>query len=109
MASSVSVVLDGTKLTTWEEFHDECSTTFGFPGFYGRNRDAWIDCLTDIDGGLTRADLQTKEDLLISIENSSTWVTQAPAVVTEFVLLVQDVNIRFKETGLAKKVAVVFC
>lgn len=109
MASVVSVVLDGTKLTTWEEFHDEYATTFGFPAFYGRNRDAWIDCLTDIDGGLTHADFQTEADLLISIENSSTWVTRAPGMVTEFVQLVEEVNLRFKEAGLAKKLVVVFC
>jgi RNAse (barnase) inhibitor barstar len=109
MTATIQVILNGRQLTTWEEFHDECATTFGFPAFYGRNRDAWIDCLTDIDGGLTKAECQTEADLLISIENSSTWVTQAPAMVTEFVQLVQDVNMRFKEAGLAKKVAVVFC
>jgi Barstar (barnase inhibitor) len=107
--SLAQVVLDGNQLATWDGFHTECATVFSFPAFYGRNRDAWIDCLTDVDGGLTQANLQTEEDLLISIENSSTWVTQAPLMVTEFVLLVQAVNLRFKEAGLAKKVAVVFC
>ncbi len=107
--SFAQVVLDGNQLVTWDGFHAECVTAFGFPSFYGHNRDAWIDCLSDVGGGLTRSELQTEAHLLISIENSSTWVTQAPAMVTEFVLLVQDVNIRFKEAGLAKKVAVVFC
>ncbi len=107
--SFAQVVIDGNQLVTWDGFHAECVAAFGFPSFYGHNRDAWIDCLSDIGGGLTKAECQTEVDLLVSITNSSAWVTQAPAIVTDFVLLVEEVNRRFKEAGLAKKVAVVFC
>jgi hypothetical protein len=30
-------------------FHNVFKTMFGFPDFYGRNMDAWIDCMTSID------------------------------------------------------------
>lgn len=29
--------------------HDEFHRAFGFPPFYGRNMDAWIDCMTSLD------------------------------------------------------------
>jgi hypothetical protein len=33
-----------------DSFHDVSAATFGFPAFYGHNVNAWIDCLTNLDG-----------------------------------------------------------
>jgi RNAse (barnase) inhibitor barstar len=44
------VRIDGTQLCDWDSFHTVFATTFGFPGFYGRNMDAWIDCMTSVHG-----------------------------------------------------------
>jgi len=33
-------------ITDWASFHDVFMHTLGFPDFYGRNMDAWIDCMT---------------------------------------------------------------
>ena len=38
-----------SQITDWETFHDTFAQALGFPGFYGRNMDAWIDCLTSAD------------------------------------------------------------
>ena len=35
---------DMPKITDYETFHDVFAEIFGFPGFHGRNLDAWIDC-----------------------------------------------------------------
>jgi hypothetical protein len=35
-----------TKIADWESFHMTFAATLGFPGFYGRNMNAWIDSLT---------------------------------------------------------------
>lgn len=43
------VNIDTRKITDWGSFHSFFATTFGFPDFYGRNMNAWIDCLTYID------------------------------------------------------------
>jgi RNAse (barnase) inhibitor barstar len=40
--------------------------TFGFPDFYGRNMDAWIDCMTDID-------VENNEQAMIAI---APWLTK---------------------------------
>jgi RNAse (barnase) inhibitor barstar len=37
------------NISDWETFHDEFNRVFGFPAFYGRNMNAWIDCLSYID------------------------------------------------------------
>lgn len=39
--------IDGSILANWEKFHDFFEKTFDFPGYYGRNMDAWIDCMSD--------------------------------------------------------------
>ncbi|WP_306016584.1 barstar family protein [Oceanicaulis sp. MMSF_3324] len=33
------------ELRDWASFHEACAKKFGFPDYYGRNRDAWIDCM----------------------------------------------------------------
>ena len=43
------VSLDCDRITDWPSFHDECARVFGFPDFYGRNLDAWVDCMTSLD------------------------------------------------------------
>ena len=51
------VNLDTSRITDWDTFHTVFAEVFGFPDFYGRNMDAWIDCMTyldDPDAGMTR-------------------------------------------------------
>jgi Barstar (barnase inhibitor) len=37
------------RIIDWNSFHDVFSELLGFPEFHGRNMNAWIDCLTDVD------------------------------------------------------------
>ena len=39
--------VDGKLLTDWEQFHDFFERAFEFPGYYGRNMNAWNDCMSD--------------------------------------------------------------
>ena len=41
--------IDANKIVDAESFHSEFASAFGFPAFYGRNMDAWIDCLSCLD------------------------------------------------------------
>ena len=56
-------MLNGSKITDWKSFHDECAAVFGFPDFYGRNMNAWIDCLTYVreGDGMSRYELGPDE------------------------------------------------
>ena len=41
--------IDSNRIKNRDFFHDCFSKAFGFPYFYGRNMDAWIDCMTSLD------------------------------------------------------------
>jgi hypothetical protein len=43
------VKIDCRQIQDWRSFHDIFAATLGFPDFYGRNMNAWIDCLTYVD------------------------------------------------------------
>ena len=41
-------VIDGAKITSRDSLHDSLSRQLSLPEWYGRNRDALYDCLTEI-------------------------------------------------------------
>jgi hypothetical protein len=81
----------------------------GFPDFYGRNGNAWIDCLTYIDegDGMSRFVLQPQEILTIEVTHSDTFRSQAPDVLAGLVSMVQFVNYRFVERGKMQRLRLV--
>lgn len=42
------VDLDLAPIKDWNTFHDLFAATFHFPSYYGRNMDAWVDCMSDV-------------------------------------------------------------
>jgi RNAse (barnase) inhibitor barstar len=40
------VRIDTQLITDWASFHDVFARIFEFPDYYGRNMNAWIDCMT---------------------------------------------------------------
>jgi RNAse (barnase) inhibitor barstar len=43
------VQIDASRITDWPSFHSVFAEACGFPSFYGRNMNAWIDCMTSLD------------------------------------------------------------
>lgn len=43
------VQIDTRRIADWDSFHGVFAEALGFPGFYGRNMNAWIDCMTCLD------------------------------------------------------------
>jgi hypothetical protein len=46
--------------------------SFGFPRFYGRNMDAWIDCMTELDdpdAGMTSVHGSASDPLILLLDN----------------------------------------
>ncbi len=43
------IKIDADAIIDWETFYDVFANIFGFPDFYGRNMDAWNDCMTHLD------------------------------------------------------------
>ena len=62
------VRLETTKITDWASFHQVCYEAFGFFDGYGRNMNAWIDCMSSLDEeGMTKFFLRKEEMLQIEI------------------------------------------
>ncbi len=52
-----TIKIDVTKISDWDAFHDVFSKSFNFPEYYGRNMNAWIDCIDEFTNELTLIDL----------------------------------------------------
>ncbi len=96
-----SANLDGTKIRDWDSFHDECQQVFGFPEFYGRNMDAWVDCLSYLrdDDGMTHFQLNEDERLEIVINHAELMRKQAPDILEEITYCIGGINERYEDYG----------
>jgi hypothetical protein len=66
------VEVSGTELIGVAAFHDTFSRVFGFFDGYGRNMDAWIDCmgyLRDPDAGMSKLHLGATDILTILVRD----------------------------------------
>ena len=100
LANMVSV--DCLKITDWETFHDEFAATFGFPNFYGRNLDAWIDCLTSLDkpeDGMTSIHATQDQTLTLQLENVVPFRENHPDLYAAIIKSAAFVNWRRLEVG----------
>ena len=43
------IKLDTRRIRDWTTFHEVFAEVFGFPSFYGKNMNAWVDCMTYLD------------------------------------------------------------
>jgi len=104
------VHLDGDSITDWDTFHSVCAEKFGFPDFYGRNMDAWIDCLSYINegDGMCRFVLEQNELLLIRVANTKHFNERVPDVFSSLVECTAFVNQRLLDAGDEPRLAIVF-
>ncbi len=88
--------LDGKQMLDWSSFHTECANVFGFPPFYGRNMNAWIDCLTYVreGDGMSRYTLGPEDFLTIEVLNSEILRHTAPEIYDALVECTNFVNDR---------------
>jgi hypothetical protein len=104
-----SVTLELATVSDWESFHDQCMEVFGFPSFYGRNMDAWANCLS----GLTKGDnkcrfsLDSREYLIIHLAGFESFLNRAPEISMALVRASLDVNRRYLAEGEMPRIALV--
>ncbi len=70
----------------------------GFPKFYGMNMDAWIDCMSDIGGGMTSSKLNTSEPICIEFLNAEDFNKRTPEMMHDLINCVTSVNQHFSKT-----------
>jgi len=72
MNNSHTITIDGSKINSYESFHQVFKEAFGFLDGYGMNMNAWIDCMGDIheDTGMMKVTLKRDVSLIIEIQNT---------------------------------------
>lgn len=95
------VTIDATLISSWDSFHELFKATFGFPEFYGRNMDAWIDCmsyLNDEGSGMTTLQLEKGDTLVIELVGAETLKQKCPEIYLALFECTAFVNSRIIES-----------
>lgn len=89
------VRIDTQNIKDKQGFHKEFKNVMGFPDFYGMNMDAWIDCMSDINGGMTKPILNTNEPICIELTETEDFNKRLPGVMDDLIECTAFVNQRF--------------
>ena len=106
----MEVKIDFSKIKDWDTFHKVFAETMGFPDFYGKNNNAWIDCMSYIDdkeAGMSKIVVEPGESLDIVVSGTGRAIESASEVFLGFMEVVADVNQRFIESGTQTRLNVV--
>lgn len=96
------IAIDCHRIVDRATFHDVFAAAFGFPDFYGRNMDAWIDCLTcidDPDAGMTNVFVPAGSVLAIELIGAGDLASRSRDLYDDIVSGSSFVNWRRIEQG----------
>ena len=68
------VRVDAAGICDCNSFHSAFALAFGFPSFYGRNMNAWIDCMTSLDSpadGMTSVHGSASDPVVLHLDNAN--------------------------------------
>lgn len=104
------IIIDTTKI--WDEvsFHEVFQKALGFPDFYGKNMDAWIDCMSDLheETGLCNVKINSDEMLHLLIHATSDFKNRQPHLMDELIRCAGFVNDRFVSREEKPKLCFIF-
>lgn len=92
-----NVLIDADRISDWGSFHDTFAETLGFPGFYGRNLDAWVDCMTyldDPDAGMTSTHVARGDVIVLCVSGAEAFKKRCPEIYDALVECSAFVNYR---------------
>ncbi|HTJ53686.1 MAG TPA: barstar family protein [Cyclobacteriaceae bacterium] len=97
------VDIETSEIKDWDSFHNYFSKIFGFPDFYGKNMDAWNDCMTYLDepdsGMTTNISVNKKDYVVLNILNVTEFKQRVPHIYDALVECSAFVNYRRIESG----------
>ncbi len=105
------IAIDCSRIHDWPSFHKEFATAFGFPDFYGKNMDAWVDCLTSLDApedGMSKVHSRLGSVIALELQNVKKFRRQSPELYAAIVECSAFVNWRRIESGGAPVLALSF-
>ena len=107
----IRVKIDTALIKDWESFHKVFATTLGFPDFYGKNMNAWIDCMTSLDcpeDGMTSVHVGLGEVLVLELDSIDDFIKRCPEQYGAIVECSSFVNYRRIEQGSSAVLALSF-
>ena len=105
------VKLDTRRISDWPSFHEVFRDIFGFPSFYGRNMDAWIDCMTSLDepdDGMTKIHAEPGGVVVLQLDHASDFIKRCKEQYDAIVECSAFVNWRRIEVGQGPVLALSF-
>lgn len=96
------IFIDADEIVDGESFHAVFAREFGFPGFYGRNMDAWIDCMSYLDdptAEMSSVHVAHGETLALVVENAGSLKSRCPQVFADLTECAAFVNWRCVQAG----------
>ena len=96
------IQIDATRINDWNTFHDLFAETFGFPDFYGRNMNAWIDCMSSLDApedGMTSVHCDKGDFVVLELSNAKDFKKRCPEQYEALIECAAFVNYRNLEVG----------
>ena len=106
-----NIQIDGSRIEDWNSFHDIFSKTLGFPEFYGRNMDAWNDCMTSLDApddGLSSVHVAPGDVMVLCVSGARGLKRRCPDIYDALVECSSFVNYRRIEKGESAVLALSF-
>ncbi len=100
--TSTIVRIDARRIKGWDSFHDVFAEAMGFPDFYGRNMNAWIDCMTSLDepdDGMTSVHPPKGGMLTLHMDHIGDLANRCPDIYDAIIECAAFVNYRRIEVG----------
>jgi hypothetical protein len=111
MSKRPIVRVDAARISDWNSFHEEFALAFSFPGFYGRNMDAFIDCLSYLDEpseGMTTVHAPPGGVVTLVVDGMADFAQRCPEVYAAIIESMAFVNWRRIERGSDAVIAIAF-
>jgi hypothetical protein len=93
----------------WDSFHAVFQQSMKFFKGYGRNMDAWIDCMSDLHGDRALSDhhLPADEQVQLVLHDAESFMQRCPHIALELIISTACVNRRYRESKSGIRVALI--
>ncbi len=107
-----TLFLDAGAFADLERFHDEMTFKLGLPGWYGRNFDALLDCLSSIGNAQSNLcehwEWRTGKQLVLLVQDFSTDLVNSELLLA-FLDVVASANQRLRQDAATNRIWTEFC
>lgn len=96
------VRIDTRAIKDWVTFHNVFCDVMGFPAFYGRNMDAWVDCMSYADlpeEQMTSVHAPKGGVLVLQLEHAKDFAMRCPEIYLAVIECTAFVNWRLIDKG----------